>query len=136
VALCLPFVTDLWQIYGLIFVLQAASATFTPAYQAVLPDVLPDEGDYTRALSLSRLAYDLENLVSPALAGLLLAVISYHWLFLGTVAGFVASALLVARAVIPGLRGVAAERPFRERLSRGLRIYLATPRLRGLLALN
>lgn len=136
VALCLPFVTDLWQVYTLIFVLQAASATFTPAYQAVLPDVLPDERDYTRALSLSRLAYDLENLVSPALAGLLLAVMSYHWLFMGTVAGFVTSALLVATAVIPGLRDAAAERPFRERLSRGLRIYLATPRLRGLLALN
>lgn len=136
VALCLPFVTDLWQVYGLIFVLQAASATFTPAYQAVLPDVLPEERDYTRALSLSRMAYDLENLTSPALAGLLLTVMSYHWLFMGTVAGFVGSALLVAAAVIPALRGMAAARPFRERLSRGLGIYLATPRLRGLLALN
>src|SRR6056297_779803 len=136
VALCLPFVNDLWQVYGLIFVLQAASATFTPAYQAVLPDVLPEERDYTRALSLSRMAYDLENLTSPALAGLLLTVMSYHWLFLGTVAGFVGSALLVAVSVIPVLSGTAAARPFRERLSRGLRIYLATPRLRGLLALN
>jgi len=136
VALCLPFVTELWQVYGLIFVLQAASATFTPAYQAVLPDVLPEEHDYTRALSLSRIAYDLENLTSPALAGLLLTVMSYHWLFMGTVAGFVGSAFLVAVAVIPALRGTVAERPFRERLSRGLRIYLATPRLRGLLALN
>ncbi|KNX40851.1 Major Facilitator Superfamily protein [Roseovarius tolerans] len=136
VALCLPFVTDLWQVYALIFVLQAASATFTPAYQAVLPDVLPEERDYTRALSLSRMAYDLENLTSPALAGLLLTVMSYHWLFLGTVAGFGGSALLVAVSVIPVLSGTAAARPFRERLSRGLRIYLATPRLRGLLALN
>ncbi len=136
VALCLPFVNDLWQVYGLIFVLQAASATFTPAYQAVLPDVLPEERDYTRALSLSRMAYDLENLTSPALAGLLLTVMSYHWLFMGTVAGFVGSALLVTVSVIPVLSGTAAARPFRERLSRGLRIYLATPRLRGLLALN
>ncbi len=73
-ALCLPFIDAVWQIYALIFVLQAASATFTPTYQAVLPDILPDEGDYTRALSLSRLAYDLENLISPMLAGLLLSV--------------------------------------------------------------
>jgi MFS family permease len=97
VALCLPFVTDLWQVYALIFVLQAASATFTPAFQAVIPDILTDEGDYTRALSLSRLAYDLENLLSPALAGVLLLVLSYHWLFLGTVAGFVASGWCGAR---------------------------------------
>jgi len=136
VALCLPFVTDLWQVYALIFALQAASATFTPAYQAVLPDILPDERDYTRALSLSRMAYDLENLASPALAGLMLAVLSFHWLFAGTFAGFVFSTVLVALAAIPPLGGSAAARPFRERLSRGLRIYLATPRLRGLLALN
>ena len=39
-ALCLPFVTEAWQIYALIFVLQAASATFTPTFQAVIPDIL------------------------------------------------------------------------------------------------
>lgn len=43
VALCLPFVTEVWQIYLLIFVLQAASAGFTPTFQATIPDILPDE---------------------------------------------------------------------------------------------
>jgi len=37
VALCLPFVTEVWQIYLLIFVLQAASAGFTPTFQATIP---------------------------------------------------------------------------------------------------
>ena len=135
VALMLPFIDALWQVYALIFVLQAASATFTPAFQAVIPEILTDEGDYTRALSLSRLAYDLENLISPALAGLLLSVMSYHWLFGGTVLGFVGSALLVAVVMFPP-RGGAVQRSFAARLTRGVRIYLATPRLRGLLALN
>ena len=40
VALFLPFVTEIWQIYLLIFVLQAASAGFTPTFQAVIPDIL------------------------------------------------------------------------------------------------
>lgn len=40
IAVTLPFVTEVWQIYLLIFVLQAASATFTPAFQAVIPAVL------------------------------------------------------------------------------------------------
>jgi MFS family permease len=93
VALALPFVTEIWQVYVLIFLLQSASAAFTPTFQATIPDVLPDEARYTRALSLSRLAYDLENIVSPTLAALLLAVMSYNSLFLGTVVGFVASAL-------------------------------------------
>jgi len=136
IALFLPFIDAVWQIYGLIFVLQAASATFTPAFQAVIPDILPHEKDYTRALSLSRLAYDLENLVSPALAGLLLAVMSYHWLFGGTVIGFLGSAALVAITAVPPRAQSAKVRPFAERLTRGVRIYLATPRLRGLLALN
>ncbi|MFH3733594.1 MFS transporter, partial [Acinetobacter baumannii] len=61
-ALCLPFVTQIWQIYILIFILQSASAAFTPTFQAMIPDVLPEEKDYTNALSLSRLAYDLENI--------------------------------------------------------------------------
>jgi MFS family permease len=135
VALMMPFVTQIWQIYLLIFVLQAASAAFTPTFQATIPDVLPDESDYTKALSLSRLAYDLENLVSPMLAALLLSVVSYHSLFGGTALGFLASAAFVVSAVLPRAR-MPPKRGIYERTTRGLRIYLATPRLRGLLALN
>ncbi|SDY11189.1 MFS transporter, partial [Tritonibacter mobilis] len=82
-AVALPFVTEVWQVYVLIFLLQSASAAFTPTFQATIPDVLPDEARYTRALSLSRLAYDLENIISPTLAALLLAMMSYNTLFLG-----------------------------------------------------
>ena len=65
VALMLPFVESVWQIYALIFLLQAAAAFYTPAFQAVIPEILTDEAEYTRALSLSRMAYDLESLGSP-----------------------------------------------------------------------
>lgn len=136
VALALPFVSEIWQIYGLIFILQAASASFTPAFQATIPDILPDEGDYTRALSLSRVAYDLENLLSPALAGLVLLLTSYHGLFGGTFLGFIGSALLVWSAPLPARKSAASDRRFLDRLTLGTRIYLATPRLRGLLALS
>lgn len=134
-ALCLPFVTEIWQVYVLIFLLQSASAAFTPTFQATIPDVLPEEARYTRALSLSRLAYDLENIVSPTLAGLLLAVMSYNTLFLGTVAGFAASALLVVSVLLPSPKA-SEPRGIYDRTTRGVRIYLATPRLRGLLGLN
>ena len=135
-ALLLPFITEVWQIYVLIFLLQSASAAFTPTFQATIPDVLPDERDYTRALSLSRLAYDLESLLSPALAAALLTIISFHWLFGGTVVGFLCSAALVLSVRLP--QPVAAERKggIYDKTTRGLRIYLKTPRLRGLLALN
>lgn len=136
VALFLPFVDAVWQIYLLIFILQSASAMFTPAFQATIPDILKDEKDYTQALSLSRLAYDLENLVSPVLAAALLTVITYNWLFMGTVFGFFASTVLILITAVPALSPRKINRPFRERLTRGSRIYLATPRLRGLLALT
>src|SRR5215212_4451021 len=101
IALMLPLVSQEWQVYVLTFLLQSASAAFTPTFQATIPDVLPEEKDYTRALSLSRLAYDLEGLVSPMLAAALLTVISFHWLFGGTVVGFLCSAALVVSVVLP-----------------------------------
>jgi predicted MFS family arabinose efflux permease len=98
--------------------------------------VLPDERDYTRALSLSRLAYDTESLVSPMLAAALLAVIDFHWLFAATAIGFGASAALVLSTVLPVAVPGPASGSLYGRITRGARIYLATPRLRGLLALN
>ena len=135
VAIFLPFVSEIWQVYVLIFVLQSASAAFTPTFQATIPDILPDEKEYTRALSLSRLAYDLESVVSPMLAATLLAFISFHNLFAGTVIGFLISAALVVSVVLPSPKP-SQPRGIYDRTTRGIRIYLATPRLRGLLAIN
>ncbi|MGI9522931.1 MAG: MFS transporter [Hyphomicrobiaceae bacterium] len=135
VVLILPFVSDVWHVYVLIFVLQSASAAFTPTFQATIPDVLPEEERYTRALSLSRLAYDLENLLSPALAALLLVFFSYNALFIGTVIGFMASAALVLSVMLPTPRP-SEPRGIYDGTTRGGWIYLSTPRLRGLLSLN
>src|SRR5699024_9485361 len=135
VAVSLPFVTEAWQIYVLIFLLQSASATFTPTFQAVIPSVLPDENDYTRALSLSRLAYDLESLVSPMLAAALLTLISYHNLFVGTMIGFLASTALVIVARFPRIDTPPPTR-FLDRLTRGVRAFWANRALRSLIALN
>lgn len=135
VAISLPFVTQIWEIYILIFILQAASAGFTPAYQAAIPDILPDEKKYTNALSLSRLAYDLESLLSPAIAALLLGFMSFHSLFAFTSAGFFLSALLILTIIVPQ-KQEATKGPIIEKITRGIRFYLATPRLRGLFALS
>lgn len=136
-ALCLPLITEVWQIYLVVFVLQAASATFTPAFQSVIPAVLPRERDYTSALSLSRLAHDLEALVSPALAAVALSVLGYHDLFLGTAAGFAASAALVLSAALPArAAGPGDQGSLWRRTTLGTRIFWGTPRLRSLLALD
>lgn len=137
VALLLPFVDAVWQVYLLIFLLQSASAAFTPTFQATIPDILPEEEEYTKALSLSRLAYDLESLLSPMLAAALLTVIGFHWLFSGTAFGFAISALLVTMTAVPHLeKGRRAVEGVWRRATRGARIYLKTPRLVGLLAVT
>lgn len=135
VAICLPFVNTSWQIYALIFVLQSASAAFTPTFQATIPDILPDEEEYTQALSLSRIAYDMESVLSPLLAAALLGVMSFHALFVGTAVGFLCSAALVVSVPLPSPRK-GPHRGVWERTTRGIRLYLATPRLRGLLGVD
>ncbi|HEY0187542.1 MAG TPA: MFS transporter [Cellulomonas sp.] len=142
VALGLPLAGEVWQVYLLVFVLQSASATFTPTFQSVVPDVLPDEEDYTAALSLSRLAYDLEAVLSPVLAAALLLVAPAQALFGGTAVGFAASALLVVTTTLPGrvpatpgsAAGPAA--PFGRRVRHGARLLTSSPALRPVLALN
>lgn len=135
-ALTLPFVAETWQIYVIIFVLQSASATFTPAFQSTIPSILTDERDYTKALSLSRLAYDLEAIISPIVAAVLLIAISYNNLFVATVAGFAISAVLVALTAIPPRLVGAATLSFWRRTSEGVRVFARTPSLRFLLLMN
>jgi MFS family permease len=135
VVACLPFVTEVWQIYVLIFLLQAASAAFTPAFQATIPDLFPDEDDYTAALSLMRVTEDLEQIASPLIAAALLTVVGFPVLFAGTVAGFAASAALVATASLPPRPSAPPER-FVAQATKGLRITLLTPRLRGAMVLE
>ncbi|MFE0461165.1 MFS transporter [Kitasatospora sp. NPDC058965] len=136
VAVTLPLVDRVWQVYLLIFLLQAASAAFTPAFQAVIPDLLPEEREYTKALSLSSLAYDLESLFSPVLAAGLLTVVSYHRLFLGTAVGFAASAALVGSVALPRQLRRAVPGGVLARATRGARLLWGAPPLRALLALD
>ncbi len=133
---CLPLVTEIWQIYLLIFLLNACSAGFTPTFQATIPDIVPDEAQYTRALSLSRLAYDIENLLSPMLAAAALVVLSHDALFAANAVAFLISALLVFSVRLPSPKPRERERGVWRNMTFGIRVYLETPRLRGLLALS
>ena len=133
---CLPFVSELWQIYLLIFLLNACSAGFTPTFQATIPDVLPQERQYTRALSLSRLAYDLEILLSPSLAAVALLLVNYDALFAANAVAFLLSAMLVYSVTLPTPKPQGRLHGVWHNLTFGLRVYLKTPRLRGLLALS
>ncbi|WP_425406213.1 MFS transporter [Hwanghaeella sp.] len=132
----LPFVTEVWQIYLLIFLLNACSAGFTPTFQATIPDILRDDAQYTKALSYSRLAYDLENLLSPTLAAAALFFFTFDALFAANAAAFVVSASLILSVRLPRATPPDRGRGVWQNVSFGTAAYLKTPRLRGLLALS
>lgn len=135
IVVAMPFATEAWQLYLLIFLLSLFSAGFTPVYAATIPDILPDERQYTRALSLSRLAYDLENVLSPTFAALALLYVSFTGLFVVNAITFLVSALLIFATVLPRAREVSRQGAIADEIGFGIRAYLKTPRLRGLLAL-
>lgn len=135
-ALALPLVDQVWQVYLLIAVLQCASAVFTPTLNSVVPDVLPREEDYTSALSLTRVAADLESVLSPGLAAGLLLVLPAGRLFDITALGFAASALLIAGAGVPARAPGSREAPFWERVRRGAALFVRLRALRPVVALD
>ncbi|ATL26222.1 MFS transporter [Streptomyces formicae] len=135
VVLALPLVTEVWHIYVLIGLLQSASAAFTPTFQAVIPDIVTDESAYTRALSASQVASTMESLLSPVLAAVALAFMSFDRLFLGTSAGFLLSAVLVLATRVPDARPSTHTKAW-AKATAGIRTFLGTPRLRGIMALN
>ncbi|MET8747744.1 MFS transporter [Streptomyces sp. NPDC004728] len=135
VVLALPLVSEVWHIYVLIGLLQAGSAAFTPTFQAVIPDIVTDESDYTRALSASQVASTMESLLSPVLAAVALTFMTFDRLFLGTSAGFLVSALLILPTHIPDARPSTHTKAW-DKAAAGIRTFLRTPRLRGIMALN
>lgn len=137
-ALCvigIIFVDAVWQVFALVFLLSALSAGFKPVFQATIPEVVTDEDSYTKALSYSRVAYDLESLVSPALAGIALLFMSFDLLFVTNGLAFLASAILVASTRLPVIEHMNAPDSVWADTRFGVMAYLKTPRLRGLLCL-
>ena len=133
--LLLPFVDAVWQIYMLIFLINACAAAFKPIYQAIIPDVLTDQKDYTKALSMFRIAYDMENILSPSLAALLLTFWTFDGLFAVNAVAFLISALLILITQIPVAATSERSSAVFPNLLFGVRSYLKTPRLKGLMAL-
>ncbi|MGH7519526.1 MAG: MFS transporter, partial [Gemmatimonadales bacterium] len=133
-----PFVDAVWQVYALIFAVNAATAFFTPAFEASIPEVV-GPAHYTRALSLSRVAVDLEAVGGPLVAGALIAAVGVRWTFWFDGLTYLVSAGLLLGTRVPK-RGAPAER-IRARdllpeLSLGTRVLLRDPALRRALLLH
>lgn len=133
-----PFITAIWQIYALIFAINAITAFFTPTFEASIPEVVGDE-HYVKALSLSRVATDVEAVAAPALAGLLVALFGVRYVFWFDAFTYLVSALLVLLVAMPYVAKDALPlslRVFLSEITHGTRVLLREPSLRQALTLS
>lgn len=97
----MPLVTEVWQIYVLMFALNALTAFFTPTNQATVPLVVGRE-DAGKAFALSSATTELLGIVGPGFAGVLAAFAGGRTLFYFDAATFALAGLLVL--TLPSLR--------------------------------
>lgn len=133
-----PFITAVWQVYVLILAINAVTAFFTPTFEASLPEVV-GERLYTRAVSWSRVATDLESVAGPLIAGVLIAVVGVRWTFWFDALTYVASALLVVGVRVPRAPRPTSPFPWGDfvgQATHGTRLLLRVPALRQALLLH
>ena len=102
----MPFVHATWQVYVLMFLLNALTAFFTPTNQATVPLVVGRE-DSGQAFALSSATTELIGIVGPGLAGLVAAWVGGRDLFFIDAASFLLSGLLIL--TMPALRAQQGE---------------------------
>ena len=133
-----PFITEIWQVYTLIFLINAVTAFFTPTFEASIPEVVGEE-HYVKALSYSRVAVDIEAVAAPAIAGLLVIWLGVRWVFWFDAFTYLVSAALVVFAVVPFVVKKAVPlsvNVFLTEIQTGTRILLREPSLRQALILS
>ena len=133
-----PFITEIWQIYALIFLINAVTAFFTPTFEASIPEIVGEE-NYVKALSFSRVAVDIEAVAAPAIAGLLVLWFGVRWVFWFDASSYLVSAILVILAAMPFIARNVLPLSFKVFLSEiqtGTRVLLREPSLRQALILS
>lgn len=137
---CLPFITSEWHIYILVFLLNVFNAFFTPAYRAVVPQVI--EGKYYReAVGLSTATYQLLGILGPGLAGILAAWLGAREIFIIDGISFIAAALLILSIPAAALqKGVVANATHSDKtwseVFKGIRLLFGNKVLRFALSIE
>ena len=95
----LPFVTQAWQIYAIVFALNVFYAFFTPTYTATIP-LVTGKTDYPQAIALSSATFQLLGVLGPGLAGGIAAFIGARQVFFLDALTFLIATILVV--TLPG----------------------------------
>jgi MFS family permease len=104
----------------------ASAAIGFPAFQAMMPDLVP-RAELTAAISLSSAQFNLGRVVGPALAGIAIAAGGYQLAFLINALSFLAVLIAVRLVRLPARAGPGDEMSLWDRLSEGSRATAANP---------
>ena len=94
----------------------ASAAIGFPAFQAMMPDLVP-RAELTAAISLSSAQFNLGRVVGPALAGIAIAAGGYQLAFLINALSFLAVLIAVRLVRLPARAGPGDEMSLWDRLS-------------------
>ncbi|MEO8603037.1 MAG: MFS transporter, partial [bacterium] len=131
--LTLRGMVDAWSLLGLTFLLGVGAALSAPAFQALIPELVP-RADLSSAVALGSVSMNVARAVGPALGGLLLAAHATGLVFLLNAASFLAVIVVVLtiratvrESTLPPERVIGA-------MIAGARFVRHSPPLRGVLA--
>ncbi len=91
---CLPFVTEEWQIYVLVFMMNVFNAFFSPTYRSIIPQIV-EKSLYRQAIGLSAATYQLLGVLGPGLAGIMAIWLGARDIFFVDAATFVIAGILL-----------------------------------------
>lgn len=114
------------------FVIGAGSAFAVPAYQSLVPDLVP-RSDLVSASALGSIGINVARAVGPAIAGLLIARVGVAAVFGINTATFLAFGLVAAMEHLPAHRQAAVPERFLSALRAGGRYVLYAPVVRRIL---
>ena len=117
----LQYITTFWSWMILIFIATAVSDAFRPANLTSVA-VLSKPENRTRSVSLIRLAINAGWTIGPAIAGLLVYYLDYHWLFWGDGITCILAALFFLK-VIPEKAIMEDDDPVLETTAQNKSIY-------------
>lgn len=115
----------------IVFVGGCVMALAFPSYQAILPDLVPEE-DLVGAIALSSAQWNLGRVVGPALAGIVIASAGYGWAFGLNALSFLAVIAAIAPLQLP--RPHPSTETIRRAIRTGMRFVRIDPGMRVVIA--
>jgi MFS family permease len=122
-----------WQIIGITLLTGVATALNSPAYQAMIPDLVPKE-DLTRAIALNGVQFNTARIVGHSVAGVVVAAAGELGCFLFNGVSYAAPLWVLARMATPSRHRTADPQSFWMRYREGIVHLRADRGLRSLIA--